>query len=751
MPGPRVNPLPSQKARLGTRRVCWRSLSWLRAHLASHPTIVLWAAALLAAALVVAPLSAPGWLLLLDWVPGPHIPLLPPALYGLHGGLALGLPTGLTIGLLAHLIGPALNWLVLAAVFPVAMLSVARLVGRSLPERMGAALLYGVNPFVLQRLFAGQPVILLAYGILPLVVRSLVSAPDATGVRRFAPVAWMALLIAIAPQFAWISGVVLVAVVAWRRFRPRVLAWAAVVLGILGVSCVYLLVPTLGHAPAVVLPRVMLSDFATLAIPGKGLYLTTAGLYGFWRPGALGAPYVTGGWPFVLLAILLVAAGGAYSSLRDPSRRPLAVVVLSSGAAGYLLALGAQGPTGALFRFAYLHVPLFALMREAEIFAALVALAYAVCFGWGIGYLVGLARARRGKVAAVALAFVLPLGYTPTIFWGLDGTVAPSHIPRSWALADHIMGSGAAGAPAASGPAGGGPGKVLFLPWHEYLGFPFTGGRTIANPAPAFFRRQVIAGDNVQLPHLATQSTSPRGAFLDFLVAEDHATHHLGALLAPLGVRYVALAKTVDWRSYGWLSHQVDLTRILDTRSLELWRNDVPVRLGARVRGMKSVANWSSLVALAGRPGFATTAYRVVHAGPGPVITAGASPITSGAHFVTGSARPVTPRQAASGARGTSPVRQLSATSYALPRGQGRWVELAATFQRGWQAGPARAVELAEGNMAFQVGPGASVARYTPWRWIEIGYGASALVLGILVALLARGAWSERRRRSRAP
>ncbi|MCL4414505.1 MAG: hypothetical protein M1522_07145 [Actinobacteria bacterium] len=629
-------------------------MSWLRAHLASHPTIVLWAAALLAAALVVAPLSAPGWLLLLDWVPGPHIPLLPPALYGLHGGLALGLPTGLTIGLLAHLIGPALNWLVLAAVFPVAMLSVARLVGRSLPERMGAALLYGVNPFVLQRLFAGQPVILLAYGILPLVVRSLVSAPDATGVRRFAPVAWMALLIAIAPQFAWISGVVLVAVVAWRRFRPRVLAWAAVVLGILGVSCVYLLVPTLGHAPAVVLPRVMLSDFATLAIPGKGLYLTTAGLYGFWRPGALGAPYVTGGWPFVLLAILLVAAGGAYSSLRDPSRRPLAVVVLSSGAAGYLLALGAQGPTGALFRFAYLHVPLFALMREAEIFAALVALAYAVCFGWGIGYLVGLARARRGKVAAVALAFVLPLGYTPTIFWGLDGTVAPSHIPRSWALADRIMGSGVAGAPAAGGPAAGGPG----------------GG------GPG----KEIAGDNVQLPHLTTQSTSPRGAFLDFLVAEDHATHHLGALLAPLGVRYVALAKTVDWRSYGWLSHQVDLTRILDTRSLELWRNDVPVGLGARVRGMKSVANWSSLVALAGRPGFATTAYRVVHAGPGPVITAGASPITSGAHFVTGSARPVTPRQAASGARGTSPVRQLSATSYALPRGQGRWVELAATF-----------------------------------------------------------------------
>ncbi|EQD30224.1 hypothetical protein B1B_18510, partial [mine drainage metagenome] len=186
--------------------------------------------------------------------------------------------------------------------------------------------------------------------------------------------------------------------------------------------------------------------------------------------------------------------------------------------------------TGSLYRWAYLHVPFFALMREAEIFAALVALAYAVSSAWGDrpagGDRPSTTAAGSGTVVASAM---LVLAYTPTMFWGFGDQVTPSRLPASWQLADKAMGAGA--------------GKVLFLPWHEYLPFPFTGERGIANPAPSFFSRQVISGDNVELPGVATQSTSPRGAFLDFLMADGTRTHHLGALLAPLGVRFVVLSK----------------------------------------------------------------------------------------------------------------------------------------------------------------------------------------------------------------
>jgi len=682
-------------------------LSAIHRHRSRWDLLYLLGALLAVAGLVVAPLTGRGWVLLLDWIPGPYAQLVGPGFFGLHGGLNLSLLPSILIGVLSHVLGADINWLVLAALFPIAGLAVAHLVGRSLPERLGAALLYSVNPFVVERLFAGQPIILLAYAILPLVVRSLLEAPERQGVRRLTPVLWLAPLIAVAPQFSWIAGIPLLAVIAWRRFSPRALGWAALVLAVLAASCVYLIVPTLGHASAVNLPTSMLADLATKAIPGTSLYLTTAGLYGFWRPAAYVTPDVAAGWPFLLAAILVVAAAGAYSAMRDHERRPLAFVVLSSGVAGYFLALGNQGPTGPLFTWAYLHVPLFALMREAEIFAALVALAYAVCFAWGVGYLVGVARSRRGRLASAALAVALPLAYTPTIFWGLGGKVTPSRIPPSWATANRLMGTGT--------------GKVLFLPWHQYLSFPFTGGRVIANPAPQFFSRPTIAGDNVQFPNLETQSTSPRGAFLDFLIGEDHATTHLGAILAPLGVSYVVLSKTVDWRSYAWLNSQVDITRILDTPTLEVWRNDVPAPLGRQVKAVRRVANFSTLVALADQPGFTSTAFEVTYPGAGPVTAPSQSLPPSGA----------SPPRAGS-------IRRTSSVSYSISAAPGSYVELSATYQLGWQDGHSKAVQLAEGNMAFEVSANATVARYTPWSWVLGGYIFSALVLLALGGLVLR-------------
>ena len=700
----------------------------LSAKLRRYPCLVIFAVALATAALVVAPLTGQGYVLLLDWVPGPHSPIVPESAYGLHGGLVLSLPFGLLVGLLGHLLGPLVNWLVLAAVFPVAMVSVSRLIGRSLPERLGAALLYGVNPFVLQRMVAGQPALLFAYALLPVVVASFLRASEASGILRLAPALWLVVLIGFAPQFAWIAGVPLVAVVAWRRLRPAMLAWAAGVLVVAAACSAYLLVPTLGHGSGVRLPVVMLSDFATRpAAPGANLYVSLAGLYGFWRPGTFAAPELFSGWPFLLLAILLVAAAGAWAALHDPKRRPLAVVLLSSGVAGYFLALGEKGPTGSLYRWAYLHVPFFALMREAEIFASLVALAYAVFFGWGVGQLVAAAKHHRGRLGTVVASAMLVLAYTPTMFWGFGDQVTPSRLPASWQAADKAMGAG--------------PGKVLFLPWHEYLPFPFTGGRGIANPAPSFFSRQVIAGDNVELPGVATQSTSPRGAFLGFLMADGTRTHHLGALLAPLGVRFVVLSKVVDWQAYGWLSDQVDMHEILDTSTLEVWRNDEAAPLGRRVARLVTVANWSTLVALSGEPGFATSAYEVAHAGPGPVTLGQATSSTSR------SGQAISYQGISAGAALTSGgVRRCSATSYEISSGATPIVELAATYQRGWQVGKARAVELAEGNMAFRVGPGPAGAEYLPWRWIEWTDLLCALLVVMLGAALGRAAWRRTKR-----
>ena len=107
-------------------------------------------------------------------------------------------------------------------------------------------------------------------------------------------------------------------------------------------------------------------------------------------------------------------------------------MLLLVGTAGHFLALGSQGPTGPLFRWAYFNVPFFQVMREPQKFLVLSALAYAVFFGWGVERLArSVASAKRATVAAGVAGVALPLLYCPTIFWGLAGQISPSTVPPS--------------------------------------------------------------------------------------------------------------------------------------------------------------------------------------------------------------------------------------------------------------------------------------------------------------------------------
>ena len=169
------------------------------------------------------------------------------------------------------------------------------------------------------------------------------------------------------------------------------------------------------------------------------------------------------------------------------------------------------------------------------------------------------------------------MSYTPTIFGGLDGQLALSQLPSSWARADALMGNGA--------------GKILALPWHQYLEYSFTGGRVIANPAQSSFTRDVIAGDNLQVADFASNSTSPQSKYLQTLFNDGQQLKDFGALVAPLGVQYVVLAKTTDWSSYKWLTHQDDLRLVMTTKSLEVWQNMDFQGVGGRYRSLQSVSS----------------------------------------------------------------------------------------------------------------------------------------------------------------
>src|SRR6185437_8720706 len=160
-----------------------------------------------------------GWLLLLDFVPGPHQPLLPVEAYGFDGGLAGGVPLTITFRLLDLLLGQVGSVMPTLVFFPLATVGAARLLrAAALPARLGAGLFYALNPFVFDRLYAGQLGLLLGYALLPFAVTALLDA--ATEPHRVGRAAcWAGATVMMSEHFAWILVPVVAAIVLTRPRR----------------------------------------------------------------------------------------------------------------------------------------------------------------------------------------------------------------------------------------------------------------------------------------------------------------------------------------------------------------------------------------------------------------------------------------------------------------------------------------------------------------------------------------------------
>ena len=713
---------------------------------------------------VCAPLLGGHRVFLLDWSIGPHAAVATPVVLGLNGGLTSGVVPSVVMTLLNHLLGGVATWLPIMLFFPIATVGAGRLAGRSRWSRLAAGTLYAVNPFVFNRVFVGHLTLLMGYALLPFAVKAATRSLSSPVLRWCVPALWWAGLTSLSPHFAWIYGLVVlgVAVVALSTTQHplrRVAGWFAICVGAFTLMSTYIILPNGSTNLPTQVGSVSLNLYRTNGDPHLGLFANVLALYGFWRtgPGPELPKDVIIGWPFIMFAILVIVGVGAWHALRrspmkdevtDSSSVPegerrttgrslgsmttsvaddvtvnqsmavdqkrLAILLVFIGVAGYFLALGNQGPTGGLFLWAYDHVPFFSIMREPQKFLMLLALAYAVLFGWGVERLSqsDISPSRIGVVAtAVVLGVALPLGYSATIFDGLAGQITSSDLPTAYQQADDVMGTGA--------------GNVLVLPWHIYMEYPFTDGRVIANVGPTTFRRNVISGDNVQADDIQTQSTSPRSAYLEQLFNDGMKTKEFGELVRPLGVQYVVLSKTVDWPSYSFLNHQKDLKLILDNQSLEVWRNLAYEGVGQRVAKLTTVSGISGLLTLA----------KFNELGAGAVITSRST--KSSGSFAKN------PTHVSSSTKPS--VHQLSPVAYRISSGTPGWVTVDAPYQRGWSLNGRAATSTAEGTVLVRVGAKGGILEFTPWRLVRLGYIVSA---GVFIALSLVLAVEPRRRKS---
>ncbi len=642
-------------------------------------------------------------------------------MFGLSGGLIAALPLGLLDTTLSHFVGAWANEVEIIAFFVVASMGIGRLVDTTaIGSQAGwikvivAEIFFCVNPFVFDRLYVGQIGILFGYAILPFGVRALIEARDGGWGEWLRVGLWWVVLISCAPHFVWIFALPVAVVGLMNLLQRRVVLGVGLSALVAFLATSYVLVAGGIGGVGLRIGLKNLEAFRTMSDPQMGLVVNVAGLYGFWRLGPTLAKQVITGWPILLLLLLLVVGYGYVHSYRRAKGssldRQMVVLLVVVGVGGAILAMGSQGPFGWLFTWMYLHVPYFNIMREPEKFSMLLALSYAIGLGWGVEALYENAQGRAAKISVLVVALVVILAYEPLLFLGLGGQIKTSHYPSSWYVANRLMGTGG--------------GRVLAFPWHQYLSYPFTQNRVVANLSPGFFSRPVISGDNVQLPNIPTSATSRESRFIQYAIDNGSQTHYFGSLLTPLGVKYVVLEKTVDWRLYGWLHTQRDLTEVMNSRSLVVFRNDAYRGVAYRSSAAVTVPSWGSLLALSQQNLLTRAIVQVHHAVAGSVV-ASAQVITT-----LKDAPPI----------GMGEVVNSSRTDYRVLKGGG-WIALENSYEPGWQLSRRPGLQLAEGTVAFR---NLSTPGTVTFGKARLAEGVEVFAFAVVVAAVAAVVAEER-------
>lgn len=678
-------------------------------------------------AAVLAPLLGAPTLQLLDYGAypvGPHPPV-PLSSYGFPPDLTSRAPVFAALDWLFHAVPlAALTLLPFALVAPLSCLGFARVLrGRALA--IGAAtVVYTVNPFVYERMAAGQVYVVMGYALLPLLLGLVVRPlPSLLGTACLGGILY-ALAIALSVHYLFLAGAVLavmaVAHAAARRRRSALAGAAICAVG--AVLSLYWLVPAAasGVGASAGVTGSDLAAFRTAGDPTVGLFGNVLGLYGFFRPGTPLVKDALAGWPLVLLAMLLVVAFGLVELARRGGRgRALASGCLVLCVLGALAAMGAQGPTGALYSWCFAHVPGFRVLREAQKFDALVALGYAVGFGAGVVALTRTLTARRARVLAAVALLAIPLAYGYTELWGFSVAGQRSATPPAVLAADRAMRPGA---------------TALLLPWAAYYPVPWLGDRVVANPLASAFDRPVIAADDLEAGQIVSESANPRSAFLQFSLSHGASLHEFGRVLAALGVSYVVVAKAPGWTDYAWLARQGDLHVVLDDADLVVYRSTEVVHAAYAPQRTVTVRDWGAVLAMAARVPLVDYRIAVEHAGPGPLVAPRSLPA------------PVAP--VALVATTSSPIRQTLRLEAASPT-----VVLTASDFSGWHLSGYRTTSQFGVTVAFRaIGrppPGEVVAAFGPGSlvrtWDLVGV---VLLCCTLVALASAARRTPRRHRS---
>lgn len=524
---------------------------------------------------VLGPLLKPGYILTLDMVFTPHMPM------------PTHMDSGWIFYALLHYLslvitGGILEKIVLFGTFFVAGLSMYRFVETINKKKQAAyhqysayfaGLFYMINPFTYDRFMSGQYALLLGYALFPYFARALlifIARPAIKSVLRVS--AWSVVLSIVAVHtvgYMTIAAFFGAGLYLWNRkshkdyMRPFIRYTTIGLVTVLVASSYWLVPLALGKSnTAHEISNFTTNDqhaFATTGGSILGKVANVIRLQGFWfeQQGQYRLPQSgIKAWGLLSVLIWVIVIVGSVVAWRSGNTFIVKWLVM-------LIITGIILGTGIAEGWLSAHVPLFAGYREPQKFVALITFGYAILGSWGITaiarYIEQLGETPTAAYVSIGFCMLIPLVVAAKLLWGANGQIAAVQYPRDWSTVSEQLDNDTSKY------------QTLFLPWHLYMYFDFA-KRIIANPAPAYFHVPVTISDNPEIDGAsATNFTSNRP--IDTVMSNYHGTL-LGAQLEPFHIKYILFARQdASDDETRFIQSQHDLQRITEGQTLEVYRN----------------------------------------------------------------------------------------------------------------------------------------------------------------------------------